>query len=125
VVTPDFVEVLVDAEYVERVRNQRRLRLVCPVSDHPRYNGRVEQGIDLGSLIEPEEHSPSDVKAMIDRYEITEREAIFIALAQRAAALATQDFALRKLAMLVDVHVVDIDEFVERFLNDQRSEKNK
>lgn len=116
VVTPDLVEALIESELIARVSKQRRLRLVCPDADHVFYAGREIEGVDLGSLIEPENHSESDVRSYMDKLAIEEKQAVYIAMGARFAALATQDRELRRIAVLAEIRVVDIDEFREVFI---------
>lgn len=116
VITPDFVEALVAAELVSAVAQTRRLRLVCPEEDHVFYAGRIEDDVDLGNLIEPELYSESDVRSYMERLAIEQREAVLVAMGARFAALATIDRDLRRVAVLAEIRVVDLDEFRDSFL---------
>lgn len=116
VVTPDFVEMLVSMQEVAVVARKRRLRLVAPAIDAAHYVGRLEEGIDLGTLITIEGHSESDARALAQRYGLAESDAIYLSMAERAKALATQNLDLRRLAVLADVRAIDIEEFLRMFV---------
>lgn len=124
VVTPDFVELLVTLEEVANVKSLKRVQLICPEKDHVFYRDRVEQDVDLGHMIEPEAYSESDVRALIDRRGVTESQAIYVAMGGRATALATQDPELRGIGLLLDVTVVDFEEFRERFMTGLRKQND-
>ncbi len=116
VVTADFVEALIAAGEIAAVAKRRNLRLICPDAEHVFYQGRQIDGIDLGELITPEPHSESDTAALKTRLEVPEREAILLSMAYRARALATEDRNLRRMAILAEVKVVSLEEFLEAFL---------
>lgn len=120
VVTPDFVEALVFDEAIATVASHRRLRLMCTLADHSLYAGRMVGEVDLGELITPEEYSDSDVRAMRERLEIGEREAILLTLADRSKALCTEDPDLRKLARLAEIATLDAAAFEELYVNDRK-----
>jgi len=117
VVSPDFVEALIQRDIVADVAAKRKVRLMCPESDHALYEGRMVGDIDLGTLIEAEAHSESDVRAMREKLDIGEREATLLALADRARGLCTQDPDLRRLARLAEIGTFDAEQFAERFLS--------
>lgn len=117
VVTPDFVEALIDEGAIAPLAAHRKLRLMCPIEDHALYEGRLIGEVDLGELISAEQHSESDVRAMRDRLEIGEREATILALADRSRGLCTQDIELRRLARLAEIATMDIEEFSKQYLN--------
>jgi DNA-binding beta-propeller fold protein YncE len=121
VVTPDFVEALIVAEQVKATADKRRLRLVAPEEDRALYEGRMVEDVDLGTLIQIEDHSESDAHAIMERLDVSEREASFLSMALRARALGTEDREMRKNAILAEVRVVGIKEFVEDYLGGGRS----
>lgn len=116
VVTPDFVDGLVAAGEIAAVAKRRRLRLVIPEQDAPLYEGRVVDDIVLSDVLHAESYSESDARAIAERVECAEREAMLLAMATRARALGTTDRDLRRLAVLVETRAVSIEEFRERFL---------
>lgn len=120
VVTPDFVYALEAEGLIAAVSRRRGLRLVAPEDDRPLYEGREAEGVNLGSLIEFDVHSESDTRAFMDRLDVPEREAILISMADRVRALGTTDKELRRLAVLGDVGVVDVEEFRREFLGNRR-----
>ena len=116
VVSPEFIEALIARDVIAEVAAKRKLRLMCPEMDHALYQGRIVSDIDLGTLIVAEEYSESDVRAMRDKLDIGEREAIVLALADRARGLCTEDADLRRLARLAEIGTYDAEQFVERYL---------
>jgi len=117
VVSPEFVEALIQRDVIAEVAGKRRLRLMCPEMDHALYEGRMVGDVDLGTLIEAEAHSESDVRAMREKLDIGEREAILLALADRVRGLCTEDLDLRRLARLAEIGTFDAEQFVERYLS--------
>jgi len=122
VVTPDFVEALIEEGAILPLSKSRKLRLMCSESDHALYEGRLVGEVDLGDLIEAEAFSESDVRAMREKLDIGEDQAIVLALADRAHALCTQDADLRRLALLAEIATLDADEFIERYLDKLKDE---
>jgi DNA-binding beta-propeller fold protein YncE len=123
VVLPQFMERLIEREQIADVASRPRLQLVAPLEDRPLYAGRVAENVELDQLITFEEHSESDVHALIERYGITEREAIVISMGMRAKAMATDDRDMRLLAMAADVRVVTPETFTELFLGRSAKEQ--
>ena len=57
------------------------------------------------------------MRSLIEKLQVTERQAILITMTWRAKALGTQDRELRWLAVLAEVRAVDVAEFRTMFLN--------
>ncbi len=125
VVSPEFVEVLIQRDVIAEVASKRKLRLLCPEMDHALYAGRIVGDVDLGTLIQAEEYSESDVRAMREKLDIGEREAILLALADRARGLCTEDLDLRRLARLAEIGTFDAEQFIARYFgaNDRQNER--
>jgi hypothetical protein len=121
VVTPDFVEAIVDAERVRAVAGRRRLRLVAPEEDRDLYEGRTEEGIDLATVVVFESHSESDAQAVVDKSGVSENDAIYLSMAMRARALGTADRDMRRNAVLADVRVISFEDFERDYLDGERS----
>jgi len=119
VVTPAFVDALLETGEIASVAARRRLRLECPEEDHALYEGRVVDGVDLGELIRGDVHSDSEVRALIDRLEVDERTAILLSMAARTRGLGTVDPELRRLATFVDVRGLSVEEFLDEFVRKQ------
>ena len=96
--------------------DKSRLRLIAPIEDRSVYEGRVIEGVTLTDLIEFEEHSESDVRNLMERLQVSERQAVLLTMTWRAKALGTQDRELRWLAVLAEVRAVNVDEFRTMFL---------
>jgi len=116
IVTPDFIEALIERDVIADVAAKRKLRLMCPEMDSELYEGRMVGDVDLGTLVEAEPYSESDVRAMREKLDIGEREAILLALADRSRGLCTQDPDLRRLARLAEIATFDTEQFIERYL---------
>lgn len=112
--TRDFVQAMIDAEMVDLMPHRRRRWVVKP-EDHEFFEGVKQGDIDLGELLEPTDHSESDAQSLMERLELDHDTAVTLSIAQRAKVFCTQDEELRRLAKLLEVDVVDRDEFLERF----------
>jgi DNA-binding beta-propeller fold protein YncE len=123
VVTPDFVEALVSLEQIDAVSKKSRLRLVAPVEDRHHYQGRVEQEVGLEDLIDFAEYSESDARAMAEKYRLAEREAMLLTMAERAHGLGTQDVELQRLATIADIRSMDVEEFLEQYVGQEKKVK--
>ena len=117
VVTPDFIDGLAEVQEISAVAGKSRLRLIAPDEDRPLYDGRVIEDVTLTDLITFEEHSESDVRSLMEKLKIDERQAVLLSMTWRARALGTEDRELRWLAVLAEVRAVDVAEFRTMFLN--------
>jgi DNA-binding beta-propeller fold protein YncE len=117
VVTPDFIDGLAEVQEIAAVAGKSRIRLVAPLEDRPIYDGRVVEEVTLTDLITFEEHSESDVRSLIEKLKIDQRQAVLLSMTWRAKALGTEDRELRWLAVLAEVRAVDVTEFRTMFLN--------
>jgi len=117
IVTPDFIEGLAEVDEIAAIAGKSRLRFIAPEEDRPLYVDRVIEGITLTDLIAFEEHSESDVRSLIQKLQVDERQAVLISMTWRAKALGTQDRDLRWLAVLAEVRAVNVAEFRTMFLN--------
>jgi sugar lactone lactonase YvrE len=115
VVTSDFVDVLVAAGDIRAVSERRRLKLIAPEEHRALYAGRTADGVDLEQLIEFEAHSDSDMRALREKLECSEDDAILLAMASRVAALGTENRELRRLAVLADVRALTARQFLEKY----------
>lgn len=104
VVTPDFVESLIEAGRASILTDRRSL-FVAPEFDAERYAGRVEGVVNLGDVIRIEGHSVADARVFSDRYGATDEQAAYLTMAERAKGLLTDDEALTSLAASAEVRV--------------------
>lgn len=112
--TPDFVYAMVGHEQADLMPARNRKWFVT-LDDYAQLK-EVRQGdVDMGQLLHEIEHSESDVRALMDKMEIPEDQAIVLSLAQRAKVFATEDLELRRLAKILEVDVVNRTEFLDRF----------
>ena len=84
--TEDFVDELVRRGKIAAMDEPKLLWLV-PEAEHGRYEGRVEDGIDLGEIIRGEAYSASDAADIQERLEVDEPTAILLSIAKRARRL--------------------------------------
>jgi predicted nucleic acid-binding protein len=111
-ITPDFVDAMVFAEKVD-IMPRRRRKWVTPEGVWPAFDGRVEQDVDLGELISPQEHSDSDARDLMDRMGVSMEDAILLVVARRAKRLCTQDERIASLAGALEIEVFDAERFIE------------
>ncbi|HEY3316831.1 MAG TPA: 6-bladed beta-propeller [Coriobacteriia bacterium] len=120
VVMPDFVDSLIGGSGLAEMERPR-LRWVASGGVHAAsFAGRVEDGIDLGELIEPVEHSESDAKELAETLECDLPTAVILAIAKRSGRLAAQSEELRHLATLLEIDVFDAQEYVQRMQKAKR-----
>lgn len=120
--TPEFVAMLVTREQVDLMPSRRR-RWTATEEGYARIIEIQTDAVDLAKLIEPVEHAPSDVKALMERYEFDEPTAIIMSLAERAKVACFEDEELRRYAKMMELDVVNAEEFVRRFEKGSRSSK--
>ena len=113
-VTEEFINAMIALELVDRMPARRRTWLVTEQVYEVFKEVRVAD-IDLGELLHSTEHSESDAKALMDRLELDHETAVIIAIAKRAHVFCTDDTELRRIAKVLEVDVVDHDEFLERY----------
>lgn len=112
VITPEFVTALVDVGRADLLE-KRRIRFIAPEGDKEIYAGREIEGLVLTKVIHFEHFSTTDVAAMRDKLRCTEREAIYVTMAERARALLSEEVELRRLGIVAQVRVLDVQEFME------------
>jgi len=110
----DFVLAMVDAQEAGLMPDRRR-RWVVTAVDYDDLRSITQGDVDFERLLHPSEHSESDVKALMEKLEISEQQAILLSLAQRSKVFTTEDVELRRLAKVLEIDVVNRVEFVERF----------
>ncbi len=112
--TADFIHAMVDNEEVHLLPARNRKWLVT-LGDYEDLKDIKQGEVDLGELLHEIEHSESDARALMEKLEIPEAQAVVLSLAQRSRIFATQDAELRRLAKTLEVDVVNRIEFIERF----------
>jgi sugar lactone lactonase YvrE/predicted nucleic acid-binding protein len=117
--TLDFVEGMLLAELVYTMPARRRRWGVSP-EDYELLKDRVQEDIRLVDLLHAEEHSESDVKALMERLELDHPTAVTLAIAQRSYVFCTEDENLRRLAKVLELDVVNREEYLERFATGEK-----
>ncbi len=112
--TPDFVVRMVETE-VAGLMPSRRRRWVVEAGQHETVGAIECDDPRMAELFEPYEHSDADARALMEKMDIAHETAVVLAVAQRAHVFCTEDRELRRLAKLLEIDVVDRDEFLERF----------
>lgn len=112
--TADFVEQMLEIEAVDQMPHRRR-RWFVTETDYEVLKPHTQGDIDLAELLNPSEFSESDVKALMDKLEIEREPAIVMAIAQRSHVFCTEDEELRRIARVLEIDVVNHQEYLERF----------
>lgn len=112
--TPDFVEAMLAREQADALPARRR-RWIATQSGYDMISALDAGGIDLAGIFEAHEHSPSDVKTLMERYEFDETTAITLSVASRARVVCVEDEQLRRMAKMMELDAVSADEFLARF----------
>jgi len=112
--TADFVEEMLELGAVSEMRIKR---VVWQVSepDYERLRDRSEGEILMSEFLHPTEYSETDARALAERYATELTQAATLVSARRTKLFCTQDEQLRKLARLLEIEVVNADEFRHRF----------
>jgi len=114
VVTPDFVEGMIVAELVGTMTTGR-WRWVMTEADAEAYEGRVAEGIDLGTLLHGEPYSDTEAGLIRDRFSIPIQRAGLLAMGQHYHVLCTEDVELARLAAALGIDVYDRVSWLDRF----------
>ncbi|GAB4281374.1 MAG: hypothetical protein Kow0056_16660 [Coriobacteriia bacterium] len=122
--TKDFIDAMYIAEKIHVMPHKRR-RWFCLPETYERIRDVEQDGVHLDELFEEAEWSESDVKSLMDRLEIERPEAIVLAVAQRMKVFCTEDAELRRLAKVLDIDVVNRDEFLDRFERGDKTGRSK
>lgn len=113
-VTEEFLRAMIEMELVDRMPARRRTWLVTE-QVYEIFKDVRSSDIDLGEMLVATEHSESDARALMERLELDHDTAAIIAIAKRAHVFCTDDAELRRIARLLEVDVVDHEEFLDRF----------
>jgi hypothetical protein len=83
--------------------------------DYEQLKGLRQGDIDLRELLNPAEHSESDARSLMQRFELDYDTAVTLSIAQRAKVFCTENGELRRLARVVEIDVVNRVEYIQRF----------
>lgn len=122
-VTEDFVDRMVAADALESMR-RRRFKFVTTEARWPSFEGRVENGVDLGELIAAQAHSDSDARDLVERLKVTYEEAAMLVLAKRAGRLCTEDPGLASFGAALEIETFDSERYIEKYGSDGREKKH-
>lgn len=121
--TQDFVEAMYGGEVIHTMPHKRR-KWLAEVETYEVIKDIEQDDVRIGELFEETEHSESDAQDLVRKLEIEYPQAVILSLAQRVKVFCTEDLELRRLAKLLDVDVVNREEFLERF-EDKKDKKDK
>jgi DNA-binding beta-propeller fold protein YncE len=110
-VTGDFLAAMVVKEKLDLMGGRKRFA-VLPAT-YEAFKDVTQGEIRLADILEPEEHSASDARDLMERYEIGEPEAIVLSMAKRKHVLGTEDAHLRQLAVMLGIKVNGHEEFIQ------------
>ena len=117
--TADFVEAMAAEGAISQMQGPRIAWLVSE-HDYEQLKGRVEGGVTLSELLHPTEYSDTDARALAARYSIDLGQAATLVSARRTKLFCTEDGALRKLASVLEIDVVNAAEFRSRFASKKK-----
>jgi DNA-binding beta-propeller fold protein YncE len=109
----DWLALMVENEKLQLMTGRKVFTVL--EETHEEFKDIRQDELLLGDLLETEPHSATDVRDLMDRYEIGEREAIILSIARRKHALLTEDTELRRLAITLDIKVLDYEQYVEEY----------
>lgn len=112
--TADFVEDMIAREAADTLSSPRWYWAIAE-EEYARIKDLRQDDLLMGTLFEPSEHSESDARALVERLELAPQAAIVLSLAQRARVFCTNDPELRRYAKVLDVDVVNSEEYLRRF----------
>ena len=119
--TVDFFEAMVDTDTLDLLPDRRRAWFVT-MADYERLSG-IEQGdVRLADLLRGMEYSESDMQALREKLEVDEETAIIVSIARRTKVFCTEDEELRRIARVLDIDVVNREEFIRRFASKRGSQ---
>ena len=112
--TADFIKAMLAAEDAECMI-QRRTRWEVTPEDYELLRGFVQGAANMEELLHPVEYSESDATALRERYELDEREAIIMSVAQRSKLFCTESGEHRRVARVMEIPTMDHLEFIARY----------
>jgi DNA-binding beta-propeller fold protein YncE len=112
--TADFIEAALDAGLLAKLPDRRRRWLVSE-QDYEALRDRSQDEILLAELLSPDEYSETDASALEAKMGIDRSQSAPLVSAKRAKVFCTEDADLRKMARILEIDVVNLSEFLERF----------
>lgn len=119
----DWLALMVDNEKLDLMTGRKRFSVL--ETTYEEFKDIKQEDLLLGDLIETETHSDSDVRDLMEKYEISEREAIILSIARRKYALLTEDVELRRLAVTMDIRVMNYEQYVEEYERKETSSEEQ
>jgi DNA-binding beta-propeller fold protein YncE len=119
VVTPDFVDGMIAAEFVGAMA-KGRWRWVMTERDAAAYEGRIVEDTDLGALLEGEPYSDTDAGQIVSRFHVAIEKAGLLAMARHYRVLCTEDIESARMAAALGTDVYDRVTWLEQFAKKKR-----
>lgn len=113
-VTGDFIDDMISVEKIP-VMPARRRTWVTTEDVYERFKDVTSGDVELGRLLEVMDHSESDARSLMDKFDIDHESAVILAIAQRTKVFCTDNVDLRRIAKLLELDVVNRAEFLERY----------
>jgi DNA-binding beta-propeller fold protein YncE len=112
--TADFVEQIVAIDQQDMLP-AARVKWITTLAEYEKIK-RLDGGeVNLAELFSASEYSESDVRAVIEKYEISEEQAIMLTTAKRSYVACSQSTEIQDLARRMDFKVLNAEEYVERY----------
>jgi DNA-binding beta-propeller fold protein YncE len=112
--TADFVEEIVALGHQELL-SAPRAKWVTTHDEYQTIKVLRGDGVDLAELFSAVEYSESDVRAAVEKYDLTQEQAITLVTAQRTYLACSESGEIRDLAKRVGLKMMNAQEYVERY----------
>ncbi len=117
--TPEFIEMMMARGDLYQMPHRRRKWVVLQPT-YDQFAGMCQDGVVLSELLEVTEYSASDAAALKEKYELSDELAATMAAASRARVVCTEDSEVRRMSKLMELDVVNAEEFVARYADAKR-----
>lgn len=112
--TKDFVDMMLAIDAAHTMPARRRKWFVTE-PDYDLLKDYVQAEANMAELLNPSEYSESDARSLMDRMDVDHETAVVLSIAQRMHVFCTEDAEYRRLARLLELDVVDHEEFIARY----------
>ncbi|MDO8964657.1 MAG: hypothetical protein Q7W30_09235 [Coriobacteriia bacterium] len=112
--TTDFIDAMILVDRVPAMA-RRRYRWLVSAETYEQFRDRSEGEVRFADLLEATEHSETDAAELVRRLDLEKDQARTLASAQRVKVFCTESAELRRLAKLLEIEVLNRDEYLERF----------
>lgn len=117
--TDDFLELVVENERLELLENKR---VIVMDETYARFRHVEQEDLHMAEILETEEYDEEDAREYVDQYQVDEYQGRILSMTRRKKYLLTEDPDLRRIATALGVEVMDYEEFVVRFEEQEEEE---